>query len=111
MLMLREHCRPSFMVAAPEDFGNEHADIRDDLRQKIVAALLDQAANISGDLAAILPFSGEDALSPDYCRRVGSLMVRLLAAAIRDGRVDARSGLVTDLQAALLERSIPIERL
>jgi diguanylate cyclase (GGDEF)-like protein len=42
---------------------------------------------------------------------VASLLVQLLAYAIRDGRIDARSGFVTDLQQVMLERSLRVEHL
>ena len=99
------------MARVPEDFTRDHEETPADLRQQVAAILLDRSAAIGADMLGIFPFSGQDALSPEYCRRVGSLLVQLLAAAVRDGRVDARSGLVTDLQAVLPERSIPVERL
>lgn len=62
-------------------------------------------------MAAIFPFSGADTLTPEYCQRVGSLLVQLLAHAVRDGRIDARGGFVSDLHHVMLERSVPVERL
>ena len=62
-------------------------------------------------MVAIFPFSGADTLNPEYCQRVGSLLVRLLIHAVRDGRIDARGGLVSDLHHVMLERSVPVERL
>lgn len=70
---------------------------RDDLREQIAGVLLDRSGPITADMVAIFPFSGSETLSPEYCRRIGSLLVQLLAFAVRDGRVDARGGSVADL--------------
>ena len=84
---------------------------RDDLRQQIAGVLLDRSGLVTADMVAIFPFSGPETLSPEYCRRVGSLLVQLLAFAVRDGHVDPRGGFVADLHHVVLERSLPVERL
>src|ERR1700692_1484295 len=89
-------------------------DIRrkpDDLRHQIATILLDRSGLVTADMVAIFPFSGAETLSPEYCRRVGSLLVQLLAVAVRDGRVDARGELVADLHHVVMERGLPVERL
>lgn len=93
------------------DINEEQGTPRDDLRQKVATALLNQSALVTADMVAVFPFSGEETLNPEYCRRMGSLLVQLLAHAIRDGPIDARGGLVSDLHHVMLERSLPVERL
>ena len=93
-------------------FDDEGAPIRSDLRQQIAALLLDRANTISWDAVGVLPFtSGTEQLDAEYCHRVGIRLGELLAFAIRDGRLEARSGLVADLHRMVLERSLPIEQL
>jgi len=93
-------------------FPGEGAPIQDDLRQQISALLLDRSNTISWDAVGVLPFtSGTEQLDAEYCHRVGMLLLELLALAIRDGRLDARSGFVADLHRMVLERSLPIEQL
>jgi len=60
---------------------------------------------------AIFPFSGAEVLEPEYCNRIGNLLVQLLALGVREGKVDARGGFVADLHRIALERSLPVERL
>jgi diguanylate cyclase (GGDEF)-like protein len=89
-------------------------DIRrkpEDLRHQIATILLDRSGLVTADMVEIFPFSGAETLSPEYCRRVGSLLVQLLAFAVRDGRIDARGGFVADLHRVVLERTLPVERL
>src|SRR3974390_3195480 len=73
------------------------ARIQDDLRHQTASTLLSRSEAIADDSVAVFPFSGVDRLDPAYCRQVGQLLVELLAHAVRDGRVDARGGLVADL--------------
>jgi diguanylate cyclase (GGDEF)-like protein len=98
--------------------GNESADmadagsgIQEDLRRQISALVHDHLDIITTDTVAIFPFSGDDTLDTGYCRRVGLILTRLLAVAIRDGRLDARDGFVPDLRHAVLERGLSMERL
>jgi diguanylate cyclase (GGDEF)-like protein len=96
------------------DGGSSYADtgdIQDDLRQQVSEVILDRAGVLVWDTVAIFPYSGSEHLEPDYCNRIGQLLVQLLALGVREGRVDARGGLVADLHRVALERSLPIERL
>jgi diguanylate cyclase (GGDEF)-like protein len=91
----------------------ESAGMPADLRQQISAVLLDRAALLVSDTVAIFPYSGSELLEPepDYCSRVGQFLIQLLAAAVREGKVDARSGFVADLHRLTLERDLTVERL
>jgi diguanylate cyclase (GGDEF)-like protein len=82
-----------------------------DLRQQIAAALLNRIDAITDDTVAIFPFSGDDTLDAEFCHRVGHILVQLLALGIRDGRIDPRGGIVTDLHRVILERAVAIDRL
>ena len=84
---------------------------QDDLRQQISRLLLDRDDAVTADTVAIFPFSGASALDADFCHGLGHLLVRLLAAAVRDGRLDSHGGLVSDLHQMLLRRGAPVERL
>ena len=99
------------MTDTARGFAEDDGRKRDDLRQQIAGVLLDRSGPITADMVAIFPFSGSEALGPEYCRRIGSLLVQLLAFAVRDGRVDARGGSVAELHHVVLERSISVERL
>src|SRR5581483_10735134 len=90
----------------------EGAPIQDDLRQQISALLLDRSNTISWDAVGVFPFtSGTELLDAEYCHRVGMHLIELLAFAIRDGRLEPRSGFVADLHRMVLERSLAIEQL
>jgi diguanylate cyclase (GGDEF)-like protein len=91
--------------------GEAGPSIQADLRQQISTVLTDRADAITTDTIAIFPFSGEDSLDPDYCRHIAEILVQLLAIAVRDARMDPRSGFVTDLHRMMLERVLPMERL
>jgi diguanylate cyclase (GGDEF)-like protein len=92
---------------------SHHTDgsIQDDLRQQIAAAVQDRGAVLVSDTVAIFPFSGAELLEPEYCNRIGEIVVQTLLIAIRDGRVDPRSGAVADLHTIALERSLSAGRL
>ena len=49
--------------------------------------------------------------TPRYCERLGQLLLQLLAAAVRDGQLEARTGFVSDLQHLAAERSLSADRL
>ena len=87
------------------------AHVQDDLRQQTSEVLLERVDVITADTVAIFPYSGAETLDTDYCRRLGLLLAKLLASAVRDGRLDARSGMVADLHRVVLERSLSMERL
>ena len=94
--------------------GSTYADagnIQADLRQEVSAVILDRAGLLVWDTVAIFPFSGTEVLEPEYCNRIGNLLVQLLAIGVREGKVDARGGFVADLHRVALERSLPVERL
>ena len=73
--------------------------------------LLERVDAITADTVAIFPFSGAETLDPEFCNRVGHLLVQLLAFAVRDGRLEPRGGFVADLHRMVLERGLPMERL
>ena len=89
----------------------ERAGMPADLRQQISAVLVDRATLLVSDTVAIFPYSGSELLAPEYCSRVGQFLIQLLAVAVREGRVDARSGFVADLHRLTLERDLAVERL
>jgi diguanylate cyclase (GGDEF)-like protein len=94
-------------VFAAENGGH----MPDDLRQQISSLILDRAALVTWDTVAVFPFTGTEALEPEYCNRVGHLLVQLMAIAIREGRVDSRNGFITDVYRVGLERLLSAERL
>jgi diguanylate cyclase (GGDEF)-like protein len=93
--------------------SGEHdaVQIHAELRQRVAAALVKQADIISGDSVAIFPYSGSEELDVAYCQRIGRLLTHLLSFAVRDGRVDARGGMIGDLYRVALENSLSAERL
>lgn len=91
--------------------GEAGPQIQADLRQLIASHITERAHAIAADSVALFPFSGADSLDTDYCRHLGQHLVQLLAVAVRDGRLDARSGFATDLHRIVLERVLPMERL
>src|SRR2546428_12936570 len=95
------------MFADEEDGGRA----QDDLRQQVSAAMLEHAAVITWDTVAIFPFSGTELLEPEYCNRMGEIVIQLLEMAIRDGKVDSRGGVVADLHRVTLERNLTAGRL
>jgi diguanylate cyclase (GGDEF)-like protein len=84
---------------------------QDDLRQRISAVVMDRAELVTADSVATFPYTGIETLDAAYCMRVGRLIVQLLAFGLRDGRMDARGGVVGDLYRVALERLLPAERL
>ena len=90
---------------------DERDQIQDDLRQQTAAVLLERIDVITADTVAIFPYSGAETLDTDYCGRLGLLLTQLLAAAVRDGRLDARGGQVSDLHRAVHQRLLSMERL
>jgi len=97
-------------MAGGSSYGDT-GDIQADLRQEVSGVILDRAGLLVWDTVAIFPFSGTEVLEPEYCNRIGNLLVQLLAIGIREGKVDARGGFVADLHRVALERSLPVERL
>jgi diguanylate cyclase (GGDEF)-like protein len=85
--------------------------IQTDLRHQAGALLLGRVNEVTVDTVAIFPYSGDEPLDREYCRRLGLLLAHLLGCGVRDGRVDARDGFVGDLHRVTLERSLSVERL
>jgi diguanylate cyclase (GGDEF)-like protein len=99
------------MDASETTFGDEARKLPEYLRHQIAATLSGQAEIITADTVAIFPYSGREEFDAEYCRRIGEVLTQLLAFAIRDGRLDARAGLVSDLFRIVGERSLSVERL
>ena len=95
---------PSFKTEAD-------ANIQDDLREQVSSLLLERLDIITADTMAIFPYSGAETLDSEYCNRLGQLLGRLLAFAVKDGALDPRSGFVSDLQRIVSERALSVERL
>ncbi|OLC82187.1 MAG: hypothetical protein AUH72_07585 [Acidobacteria bacterium 13_1_40CM_4_65_8] len=95
----------------PAFAAEDGAHMQDDLRQQISSLILDRAALLTWDTVAVFPFTGTEMLEPEYCNRVGYLLVQLMAMAVREGRVDSRSGFIADLNRVALERTLSAERL
>jgi diguanylate cyclase (GGDEF)-like protein len=95
----------------PAFSDEEGAQLQDDLRQQISTILLERIDPITADAVAIFPYSGSETLDSEYCNRVGNLLVKLEAMAVRDGKLDARGGIVADLHRVVLERGLSVERL
>jgi diguanylate cyclase (GGDEF)-like protein len=93
-------------------FADERASgVQDDLRQQVADLLLERVDQITTDTVAIFPYTGVESLDSDYCRRVGQHLARLLAVAVRDGRVDPRGNLTADLHRVVIDRALSVERL
>jgi diguanylate cyclase (GGDEF)-like protein len=100
------------MMSQDSAFPGEGAPIQNDLRHQISTVLLDRSLTISCDAVGVFPFtSGSEQFDSEYCQRVGGLLIELLALAIRNGRLDARTGFVADLHRLVLERALPVEQL
>lgn len=82
-----------------------------ELRRQTYAILQERVRGIASDALAIFPYSGTDTPDPEQSRRLAELLVHCLAAAARDGLVDARSGLIADIHRVVSERGLPLERL
>ncbi len=96
----------------PDRYSDEaRGPIQEDLRQRIAAAIQDRGSVLVWDTVAIFPFSGTELLEPEYCNRMGEIVIQLLEMAIRDGRVDARGGVVADLHRVTLERNLTAGRM
>jgi diguanylate cyclase (GGDEF)-like protein len=92
----------------PED---PNGPAQDDLRQRIAVAIQERAAVLVWDTVAIFPFSGTEVLEPDYCNRIGEVVVQLLTIGVRDGKIDSRGGGVAALHRIALERNLLAGRL
>jgi diguanylate cyclase (GGDEF)-like protein len=93
-------------------YTNEaNGSAQDDLRQRIATAIQDRAAVLVWDTVAIFPFSGTEFLEPEYCNRIGEVVVQLLTVGVRDGKIDGRGGAVAALYRIAQERSLVASRL
>jgi diguanylate cyclase (GGDEF)-like protein len=100
------------MATVPDGFeDSDGGRMQDDLRQQISAVLTERGDLVAADTIAIFPFSGAERVDPDYCTRVGQMLVQLLSFAVRDGGADGLGGLVEDLYRMVLERGLSIRRL
>jgi diguanylate cyclase (GGDEF)-like protein len=96
--------------------GSEHTRAangaaQDDLRQRIATAIQERGTVLVWDTVAIFPFSGSEFLEPEYCNRIGEVVIQLLTLGVRDGKVDGRGGAVAALRRLALERSLTAGRL
>jgi diguanylate cyclase (GGDEF)-like protein len=66
---------------------------------------------VIADAVAIVSNTGAEPLDPAFCGRLGRALVDLLAMAIRDTRIDPRSGPIAELQRLVLERTLPTGQL
>jgi len=101
------------MAAHDPVFADEEGGGRgqDDLREQVSRLLLDRVDSVTSDTVTIFPYSGAETLDAEFCTHVGQLLVRLLAFAVRDGRLDPRGGFISDLHQMVVERGLPMERL
>lgn len=81
------------------------------LRQQVADVLIERMEVIINDSVAIFPFSGPQPLEAEYCGQLGLLLLQLVAAGVRDGQIDPRTGLVVDLHRLVTERGLPVDRL
>jgi diguanylate cyclase (GGDEF)-like protein len=99
------------MDSRPEYTDEANGPVEDDLRQQIAIAIQDHGSVLVWDTVAIFPYSGAELLEPQYCNRIGEIVVQMLLLAIRNGRVDPRGGVVADLHRVALERNLSAGRL
>jgi diguanylate cyclase (GGDEF)-like protein len=99
------------MSSRSEYTDEVNGPMQDDLRQQIAAAIQDHGSVLVWDTVAIFPFSGTELLEPEYCNRIGEIVVQMLIQAIRNGRVDPRGSVVADLHRVALERNLSAGRL
>ena len=85
--------------------------IQNDLRERIADAVDGSRSTLVADAAALFPFSGTEHLEPEYCTRLGDVVVRLLRLAVHDRGVDRQDGTVADLERIAGERSLAATRL
>lgn len=84
---------------------------QDDLRRKIVAVVQERATALVADTVAVFPFSGSELLAPEYCDRIGGVIVDLLAVAIEEGKLDPHGNIAADLYRVARERHVSPNRL
>jgi diguanylate cyclase (GGDEF)-like protein len=99
------------MIGGSDYAEGTHGPAQDDLRQRIAVAIQERAAVLVWDTVAIFPFSGTEFLEPEYCNRIGDVVVQLLTMGVRDGKIDPRGGGVAALHRIALERNLMAGRL
>jgi len=91
--------------------GETGEHLQEDLRQQLVAVLLDRSDEIAADTAASFPSAAEEPWDTRQRRRLGRLLVQLLGFAVRDGRVDARGSFVADFHQLVRQHAVSADRL
>ena len=99
------------MIGGSGDIEDTKSPAQDDLRQRIAVAIQERAVVLVWDTVAIFPFSGAEFLEPEYCNRIGEVVVQLLMIGVRDGKIDPRGGGVAALHQMALERNLMAGRL
>jgi diguanylate cyclase (GGDEF)-like protein len=78
-----------------------------ELRRHVANHLLNRHDVIVADTVATFPLSTDShRLDADYCVRLGTLVVKLLAHAILEGRMDSRGSNISDLATLLASRDV-----
>jgi diguanylate cyclase (GGDEF)-like protein len=92
----------------PSDSGA--GDLQDvaDLRAQLEGALQDRAGTIVRETTSVCLFAGMERVAAEDRTRVVGLIFELLAAAVRDGSLDSRTSLVTELGQLVTGRAIDI---
>jgi diguanylate cyclase (GGDEF)-like protein len=86
-------------------------DTAGDLRERVADVLIRRSDAIVHDSAAIFPSGADQALDGESSVRLAALLVQLLVACVRDGRIDPRTGLILDLRRLASERNLSADRL
>jgi diguanylate cyclase (GGDEF)-like protein len=95
-----------------ERFTNDDGNrIQEDLRQQISALLLDRSEMVAADTVPAFLHGGSEGQDAAHSTRVGQMLAQLLGFAVRDGRIEPRSGFVADLHRVAQERGVSIDRL
>jgi diguanylate cyclase (GGDEF)-like protein/excisionase family DNA binding protein len=81
------------------------------LRWQTADLLHERSDVIVADVVAVFPYSGPQRLEADYCIRLGSAFVRLLADAVRAGAIDSRSGSINDFIVLAAQRALTSEQI
>jgi diguanylate cyclase (GGDEF)-like protein/excisionase family DNA binding protein len=82
-----------------------------DVRRQVADRLIGRMETIVGDGVALFPFSGPQPLEAEYCRQLGVALLQLMAASVREGRIDPSTGLIVDLHRLALARQLAVDRL
>ena len=99
------------MIGGSGGAEETNSPAQDDLRQRIAVAIQERAAVLVWDTVAIFPFSGTEFLEPEYCNRLGEVVLQLLTLGVRDGKIDPRGGGVAALHRIAVERNLMAGRL